>query len=415
MSVRHGPWRPERRPVAVLAAVLALGLAASGCTATAAREGDAPVGTASAPVSQPASEAPTVSAARVSSNLPAQGGTVPVDKRVRVTAHDGELQAVTVTYGKRDRRLKGQLSADRTGWTSQQRLEPGVHYRVRATAVDDGGLTTAKTMRFQAEPLTLDQQTYPSIAPLQGETVGVGMPVIVQFDVPVTDKAAIEKHLSVESSPAQTGAWHWISDHDVHWRPRTYWQPGTDVTVHADINSIPAGNGIYGQLSRTSSFHVGDAVISKLDVSAHRMQVFVNGKLARTLPVSAGKPGFTTRSGIKVIMEKFRTKRMDAATIGINEGDPEYYDISNVEYAMRVTHSGEFLHAAPWSVGSQGSANVSHGCVGMSTTDAAWLYGISKRGDIVDVTGSDRYMTLTNGYGDWNEPFREYKQGSALS
>jgi lipoprotein-anchoring transpeptidase ErfK/SrfK len=151
-----------------------------------------------------------------------------------------------------------------------------------------------------------------------------------------------------------------------------------------------------------------------LDVTTHRMRVFVNGKLSRTLPVSAGKPGFTTRSGIKVIIEKFRTKRMDAATTGIQPGDPEYYNISNVEYAMRVTYSGEFLHAAPWSVGSQGSANVSHGCVGMSTADAAWLYGISKRGDVVDVTGSDRYMTLTNGYGDWNESFKEYEAGSAL-
>jgi lipoprotein-anchoring transpeptidase ErfK/SrfK len=414
MSVRPGSWRlPERRPAAVLAAVLALGLAATGCTATAVGHSAAPVGTTSASAG-PSSEAPTVSAARVTSNLPAAGGTVPVDKQVRLTAQDGALQAVTVTYGKRDRRLNGHLSADRATWTADQRLEPGVRYRVRATAVDEHGLTARKTLRFRAEPLTLDQQTYPSIAPLQGETVGVGMPVIVQFDVPVTDKAAIEKHLSVESSPAQAGAWHWISDHEVHWRPKTYWQPGTDVTVHADINSIPAGNGIYGQLSRTSSFHVGDSVISKLDVTTHRMRVFVNGKLTRTLPVSAGKPGFTTRSGIKVIIEKFRTKRMDAATTGIQPGDPEYYNISDVEYAMRVTYSGEFLHAAPWSVGSQGSANVSHGCVGMSTADAAWLYGISKRGDVVDVTGSDRYMTLTNGYGDWNESFKEYKAGSAL-
>jgi hypothetical protein len=81
---------------------------------------------------------------------------------------------------------------------------------------------------------------------------------------------------------------------------------------------------------------------------------------------------------------------------------------------MRVTYSGEFVHAAPWSVGYQGSANVSHGCVGMSTANAAWLYNLTHRGDIVDVSGSSRHMTLTNGYGDWTESFAQYKKGSAL-
>ncbi len=172
----------------------------------------------------------------------------------------------------------------------------------------------------------------------------------------------------------------------MHWRPRTYWKPGTDVTVNADINSIPAGNGVYGQLSRSTSFHVGDAMVSRVDVKTHRMRVFRNGTLLRTIPISAGKPGFTTRSGTKVIIEKFRRKRMDAATTGISKDDPEYYNLSNVEYAMRVTYSGEFLHAAPWSVGSQGSDNVSHGCVGMSTENAAWLFNLTKRGDVVEVT-----------------------------
>ena len=306
------------------------------------------------------------------------------------------------------------VAGDKATWTNTQRLEPGLKYRVRTVAVDDEGREKRTRSTFRPADLPLDQQTYPSIAPLAGETVGVGMPVIVQFDVAVTDKASIEKPLRVESTPTQVGAWHWISDHEVHWRPRSYWKPGTDVTVHADINSIPAGKGVFGQLSRTSSFTVGDAIISRVNIARHEMKVFRNGTLLRTIPVSAGKPGFTTRSGTKVIIEKHRVKRMDAATTGISRDDPEYYNIEDVEYAMRVTYSGEFLHAAPWSVGSQGSANVSHGCVGMSTANAAWLYNLSKRGDVVEVTGSDRWMTLTNGYGDWNASFADYKQGSAL-
>jgi lipoprotein-anchoring transpeptidase ErfK/SrfK len=385
-------------------AVAALSLALVGCTANA----NSPSSGESGEGTPEAVETPS---AVVTSNVSAKTG-VAVDKRVELHVEDGTFDSVKVFAGRTT--IPGTFSADQRTWTASELLEPGTSYIVRSVALDADGEASKNTQRFTTQNLSLDQQTYPSIAPLDGETVGVGMPVIVQFDVPVSDKASIESHLSVETVPEQPGAWRWISDHEVHWRPKKYWQPGTDVTVHADINSIPAGNGIYGQLSRESSFHVGDAVLMKVDVANHVMRVEKNGELLRSIPISAGKPGFTTRSGIKVIIEKFRVKRMDAATTGIDEGDPEYYNIEDVEYAQRVTYSGEFLHAAPWSVGSQGSANVSHGCVGMSTENAAWLYGITKRGDVVDVTGTDREMTLENGYGDWNLSFAEYREGSAL-
>jgi lipoprotein-anchoring transpeptidase ErfK/SrfK len=413
MSDRHGyaVRSSARRHAATMAGLLVLSLSAAACSSS---TGDKMVpsahGTAS---SAPSSSAPPVSQASVRTNLPK--GFVPVDKQVSLTAKGGTFESVDVTFGPKQHPLEGKLSGDKTTWTSSQRLEPGLRYRVTTVAVDAAGVKAKDVRTFRTDPLTLAQQTYPSIAPLAGETVGVGMPVIVTFDVGVTDKASIEKHLHVTNTSGQHGAWHWISDHEVHWRPVRYWKPGTDVTVTADVNSIPAGNGIYGQLSRSETFHVGDAMISKVDVQAHKMRVYRNGQLLRVIPISAGKPGFTTRSGIKVIIEKFRDKRMDAATTGISKDDPEYYNLAHVEYAMRVTYSGEFLHAAPWSVGSQGAANVSHGCVGMSTADAAWLYNLTKRGDVVAVTGSDRHMTLTNGYGDWNEPFALYKAGSALS
>ena len=413
MSVFHGKLARAHARRRTLGAVAALSVAAllAACTGST----DPTPQTAGTPEPSPSESLSPVSVARVSTNLPQRPETVPVDEVVELTAEDGTFEKVTVLFGPRDRKLRGELSQDRTTWTSTQRLEPGARYRVRTVAVDDEGRTARERSVFRTDDLTLDQQTYPSIAPLQGETVGIGMPVIVTFDVAVTDKASIERHLSVESTPKQVGAWHWISDHEVHWRPRTYWEPGTEVTVDADINSIPAGRGIYGQLSRTTSFTVGDAMVSRVNIDTHRMRVFRNGTLLRTIPISAGKPGFSTRSGTKVIIEKHRVKRMDAATTGISRDDPEYYNIEDVEYAMRVTYSGEFLHAAPWSVGSQGSANVSHGCVGMSTANAAWLYNLTKRGDVVEVTGSNRYMTLTNGYGDWNASFADYRRGSALS
>ena len=415
MSDRHGDAprnKPVRRHTATIASLLALGVVATGCTARsgeiAASRTDS--GTPTAASSSDASSS-ALSAARVEDNVAAQG--VRVDKVVKLTAEDGTLDSVVVRAGQKT--LRGSLSADKTTWTASQLLEPGTRYRATAVAVDDEGRETTKRSSFRTRDLSLDQQTFPSFAPVSGETVGVGMPAIVRFDVPVSNRAKIEKHLTVTNTSQQKGAWRWISDSEVHWRPVRYWKPGTEVTVKADINSVAAGNGVYGQLSRTSTFRVGRSVISKVNARTHQMKTFINGKLVRTTPITTGKPGFTTRSGVKVIVEKFRQKRMNSETVGIARGSAEAYDINDVEYAMRVTYSGEFLHAAPWSVGSQGSANVSHGCTGMSTANAGWFYSVSKPGDVVEYTGTDRPMTLDNGYGDWNASFAEWKKGSALS
>ena len=156
-------------------------------------------------------------------------------------------------------------------------------------------------------------------------------------------------------------------------------------------------------------------MVSKVNIQTHQMKVFRDGRLLRTIPITTGEqPKFTTRSGIKVIVEKFRHKRMNSETIGIDPNSADGYDLDDVEYAMRVTYSGEFVHAAPWSVGSQGRANVSHGCTGMSTDNAAWLYNQSMPGDVVEYTGSSKGMTLTNGYGDWNLSWGSWEKGSAL-
>jgi lipoprotein-anchoring transpeptidase ErfK/SrfK len=336
---------------------------------------------------------------------------VPVDQVVRVSAEGGNLDKVTVKSGSGV--LAGELGSDGT-WVASDRLEPGTTYVVKSVSTTEDGTQQRDRSHFSTQDLTLDEQTYASIAPLNGETVGVGMPVIVTFDVPVTDRASIEKHMSVTSTPAQKGSWHWISSQEAHWRPKSYWKAGTDVAVDVDINSIAAGAGIYGQESRHIDFHVGDANIYKVNARTDQMRVFSNGTLLRTLPITTGKPGFTTRSGIKVIIEKFDSKRMNSETIGIDPNSADGYNIDNVQWAMRVTFSGEFVHAAPWSVADQGHDNVSHGCTGMSTSNAKWLYDMSKRGDVVEYTGTDKPMTLTNGYGDWNESFSDYAKGSAL-
>jgi lipoprotein-anchoring transpeptidase ErfK/SrfK len=358
-----------------------------------------------------ASETPAVPL-KLSTSVKKGATGVPVDQEVAVSATGGTIDSVAVTSPEGD--LAGELSSDHASWTASDRLEPGTTYKLKTVASREDGTKVTRTASFSTQDLTLDEQTYPSVAPLADETVGVGMPVIVTFDLPVKDKAAFEENMHVTSQPQQQGAWHWLSDTEAHWRPKTYWKADTDVHVDIDVNSVDAGNGIYGQENRELDFHVGDAHVYKVDMKTHQMKVFSNGKLLRTIPITTGEqPAFTTRTGTKVIIEKFASKTMNSETVGITGADA--YNIDNVQWAMRLTYSGEFIHAAPWSVGSQGYANVSHGCTGMSTENAGWLYAMSRRGDVVQYTGSDKPMTLDNGYGDWNESFKQYAEGSALS
>ncbi len=398
----------RRAPLAagvIVAAVTTLAL--SGCEAAKDAAGDMPgVGSDDATTA-----APEARPAQLKVNVKRGATDVSVDTLVKVSATAGRLKNVVVSSsaGKVPGAIKG------GAWTAADRLEPGVTYTVKATGEGSDGSTARLSSQFATEALSLDQQTYPSVAPLAGETVGIGMPVVVTFDIPVSDRASIERNLHVDATPAQPGTWHWVSDTEVHYRPKTYWKAGTEVSVDIDINGVDAGNGIYGQEDREIDFSIGDAHIYKVNAQTYQMEVYSNGEKLRTIPITTGKAGFTTRSGVKVIMEKHDVKRMNSETVGIPSGSAEAYDIDDVQWAMRLTNSGEFIHAAPWSVGSQGYANVSHGCTGMSTDNAYWLYSMTLRGDVVEYTGTDRPMEPDNGYGDWNIPYGEYAAASALS
>ncbi|RNL64260.1 hypothetical protein EFK50_06945 [Nocardioides marmoriginsengisoli] len=398
--------RSRRTWAAVSVALLMATTAACGGASKKAEDDPKPGATNS-------SSAAPVSDAAITSSIAAGARNVKINRSVRLNVTDGTFDSVTVKS--KSGSVQGSLSADKLSWQSTGRLQPGELYRVNGIATDERGEQTTYKSRFRTEALTLEKQTFPSFFPTSGSTVGVGLPVIIRFDVPVTDHESIQKHIKVTSVPAQVGAFHWISDTEVHWRPKKYWKAGTKVTVDADIDSVPAGNGVFGQKSRVNKFTIGRSMVSKVNMNTHQMKVFKNGKLIRTIPITTGEqPKFTTRSGIKVIVEKFRHKRMNSETVGIPVDSADGYDLDDVEYAMRLTYSGEFVHAAPWSVGSQGRANVSHGCTGMSTANAGWLYDNSIVGDVIEYTGTSKQMTLSNGFGDWNVPFAEYAQNSAL-
>jgi lipoprotein-anchoring transpeptidase ErfK/SrfK len=196
----------------------------------------------------------------------------------------------------------------------------------------------------------------------------------------------------------------------VQWRPKAYWPAGTTVTVRSALEDVQVAPGVWGTSNRTTEFRVGSAMISTVDVKRHTMTVRKDGRVVKVIPVTTGKNGFLTRNGVKVIMSRESSRRMDAETTGIARTDPEYYDVK-VKWAMRLTHSGEFFHAAPWSVASQGRANVSHGCTGMSTENAEWLFKNSKVGDVAVFTGSKRGLEWGNGYTAWDMPYDRWLAG----
>lgn len=382
-----------RALVAPLSAVVLLMGPLAGCNA---------LGTKFVPPPKPSIE--------FTSNVSAGQDDVKVDTLVRVSAKNGTLSQVSLASA------DGPVELVQNGraWVATQRLEPGTDYTISASGTGTDGKAKTLKRSFQTQALTLNEQAYPSVSPLANDTVGVGMPVVVRFDLPVQNQELFEQNMQVETSQPVEGRWAWFNDREAHFRPKDYWPAETDVTVKILVNSLPAGNGIYGQQDQVVKFHVGAKVVGYVDVNTFTLTVKDNDQIVKTIPVSTGDSDHRTRQGTKVIMEKLRKVDMDAATTGVDSEDDDYYDLEDVEYAMRLTNSGEFLHAAPWSVGSQGRANVSHGCTGMSPANAEWLFGHMKKGDPVEYTGSPRAIEPGNGWTDWNIPWDEWVAKSAL-
>lgn len=366
------------------------------------------------------SSVPPVSQARVSTQ-PKNGatGVSPIDPVV-VTAQNGNLAEVAMTNPE-GRAVPGKLSADKSKWTSTEPLGYNRSYTITATAEDDVGTNTSISKFTTLKP---KQTIFPSFFPNpKMKTVGVGQPMVVIFDKPPVDRAAAEKTLSVKTVPAVQGAWYWWDNRTLHYRPKTFWKPGTKITVTAKVYGVNFGGGMYGETDRSLNVTIGDSKIAKIDDATKQMKVYVNGKLNRTVPVSMGmdkavtvngkKISFVTPSGTYVAEEKYKVKQMSSATYGL----PTSYDLGYdkaIPLAVRLSGSGIFIHSAPWSVADQGERNVSHGCININPTDAAWFYKNFSFGDIVQVTGTSTQLEPTDGFGDWNMPWEKWIQGSAL-
>ncbi|MFG3035579.1 Ig-like domain-containing protein [Streptomyces sp. NPDC048330] len=349
-------------------------------------------------------------------STPADGGRVDPEKPLEITAKgdDGRITDVTATDAA-GHHLAGELTADGRRWRSTAALAAGVRYTVRVATEDEDGAPGAREFTFETAPAK--RALTATFGPEAG-TYGVGQPITAELSLPVKDRqarAVVERALKVRSTPAVEGSWYWVDDKKLHFRPKEYWPAGALVTVTGNLDGLKVGDKLYGGASKPLKLTIGDRIEAVADAGSHYMTVKRNGEVINTIPVTTGKPGFSTRNGVKVILGKEYYVRMRGTSIGIAEGSSESYDLP-VYYATRVTWSGEYVHAAPWSVGSQGVANVSHGCVGMSTGNAAWFYETVRAGDVVRVVNSigDTMDTFGNGFGDWNLSWDKWREGSAL-
>ncbi|MFF0306044.1 Ig-like domain-containing protein [Streptosporangium sp. NPDC004379] len=381
--------------------LLALALAASSCSDTTSTR------TAGTPGATPRADA----AVAVS---PLNGAlNVPTDATVLVSARDGTLKNVTVTGRKGP--LAGAMSADGTRWHSWGTIPPGASYRVTVTAVNPDGKLTQTTSSFT----TVKARETFSIESVQpnrddtGLTVGVGMPIMLTFDKPITDRVSVERNLLVTASKPVSGAWHWFDDKTVHFRPKTFWPAHTKVRLEARLAGVRGGDGLYGKRNLTLDFKVGRSQITRGSTDTHYLTVRRDGRKVRVMPMSAGQGGawkYYTTNGIHLAMSRENVTVMTSP--GIGPGESGYYQMT-VYDTVRISNSGEYVHAAPWSVGSQGNSNVSHGCVNVSPADAKWFLDNTLIGDPIIITGSPRPLEPTNGWGQWQESWKDWLKWSS--
>jgi lipoprotein-anchoring transpeptidase ErfK/SrfK len=333
---------------------------------------------------------------------------VAVDTPVTVSADDGVLASVEMV-NENGGDVDGQLSPDGVHWSTTERLGYNRLYTLTAKARGLGGVAT-RQLTFQTHsPQNL---TMPYAMPHDGEVVGVGEPVAIQFDENIANREAAEKAIVVTTDPPVEGAFYWLNNREVRWRPEHFWKPGTTVNIAVNTYGVDLGDGVFGEDNLHSHFTVGDEVIATADDNTKMVTVRVNGNVVKTMPTSMGKDSTPTASGFYILGLRFAHMIMDSSTYGVPVNSPNGYR-TEVDFATQMSYSGVFVHSAPWSVGAQGHTNTSHGCLNVSPSNAQWFYEHTKRGDIVQVLNTlGPPLSGTEGLGDWNIPWDQWHAGN---
>ena len=334
---------------------------------------------------------------------------VAVDTPVTVSADDGVLASVEMV-NENGGSVDGQLSPDGVRWSTTERLGYNRLYTLTAKARGLGG-TATRQLTFQTHsPQNL---TMPYAMPHDGEVVGVGEPVAIQFDENIANRAAAEKAIVVTTDPPVEGAFYWLNNREVRWRPENFWKPGTAVNIAVNTYGVDLGDGVFGEDNAHSHFTIGDEVIATADDNTKMVTVRVNGEVVKTMPTSMGKDSTPTASGTYILGLRFAHMIMDSSTYGVPVNSPNGYR-TEVDFATQMSYSGVFVHSAPWSIGAQGHTNTSHGCLNVSPSNAQWFFEHTKRGDVVQVLNTlGPPLSGTEGLGDWNIPWDQWHAGNA--
>lgn len=335
---------------------------------------------------------------------PASGSTdLPASTEIGTTFANGTISDAALVDAA-GTSVTGSMRSDNSGWIPDRTLDYGQTYTATITVSGDGGaISKTTTFTTMAKPSS-SKQANTTLYMTTDRTYGVAMPVVITFAsaVPTESRAEVVKRLFVTSQPAQNGAWRWYGSDTVVYRPETYWQAGTTITVRSALGGLPIGS-LYGATDKTATVTIGRDLRISVDNATKEMTVTQDGVVVKTIDVSLGKSSTPSSSGTMVIMEKLSHTTFDTT----EELGSEGY-VTEVDYAQRLTWGGEFIHAAPWSVGSQGNTNVSHGCINVSTANAKWLFDTTLVGDPVTTAGTGRQLVSGNGWTVWNMTWEEY-------
>ncbi|MFC9531257.1 Ig-like domain-containing protein [Streptomyces sp. NPDC056975] len=330
---------------------------------------------------------------------------------LRITADKGKLTEVKVADTKGNP-VEGEIVDGGAGWTPAHHLAASTKYKVHAVAKDSEGRASAKDVAFTT--LVPKNTFVGQFTPEDGSKVGVGMPFSVHFTRGITHPEDVEKAIEIKTEPSVPVEGHWFGNDRLDFRPEKYWAAGTKVTVKLNLDGVEGRPGVYGKQAKTVKFTIGRSQVSTVDAKTHMMTVKRDGKTIKKVPITTGKPGYSTWNGQMVISEKLTVTRMNGETVGYG-GE---YDIKDVPHAMRLTTSGTFIHGNYWGGGAFGNYNASHGCVGLrdvrggydSKVPAAWFFNSSMIGDVVEVKNSqDRTVAPDNGFNGWNMSWEKWK------
>ncbi|MDH2391909.1 Ig-like domain-containing protein [Streptomyces sp. HNM0663] len=414
----------RRRGLMVASAVLGGVLVLSACSGDgdSAKSGGGADGSKKSQAQVDEAAAKETSKARITIS-PKNGATnVGINDDAKVTVADGTLTEVVLTTAA-GQSVQGTLAADGKSWKPDGQLERSTTYKIAATAKDADGLEAHENASFTT--VSPENSFIGYFTPEDGSTVGVGMPVSINFNKEITDRKAVQSAITVSSTSGQEVVGHWFNSKRLDFRPDQYWQEGSTVTLKMELDGVEGADGVYGVQKKTVTFKIGRNQVSTVDAETKTMTVTQDGKTIKTIPISAGSPETPTYNGQMVISEKFKETRMNGATVGFTDDDGKgEYDIKDVPHAMRLSTSGTFIHGNYWGADSIfGKVNTSHGCVGLNDAQGAndpnqpgaWFYDNSIVGDVVIVMNSkDTTIKPDNGLNGWNMSWADWKAGSAV-